>query len=277
MAEWTCSTPTYHAPVTQIAAVRGALPPHRYPQDVITHAFADLVGAAGPNRALLKRVHASACIDTRNLVIPLEDYPRLSGFGEANDLWITAGVDLGEQAVRGALEIAGIAPEDVDLLVVTSVTGMAAPSVDARLVPRLGLRSDVRRLPLFGLGCVAGASGIARLHDFLLGRRRRRGSARRRAVLAHRAAGDSSVANMVASGLFGDGVAAVVAVGAEQAAGGRDGPVQPFRPAVAGCIQTANASWDGTSAAAASRSCCRRVSPMSSAVPRRRRPRPGRP
>ena len=253
-------------PVTQIAAVRGALPPHRYPQDVITHAFADLVGAAGPNRALLKRVHASACIDTRNLVIPLEDYPRLSGFGEANDLWITAGVDLGEQAVRGALEIAGIAPEDVDLLVVTSVTGMAAPSVDARLVPRLGLRSDVRRLPLFGLGCVAGASGIARLHDFLLGRPG--GVAVLLAVelcslTVQRATAPSRTwwpadCSVTASPRWWPAPSGPPA--------GQDGPVQPFRPAVAGCIQTANASWDGTSAAAASRSCCRRVSPMSSAV-----------
>jgi alkylresorcinol/alkylpyrone synthase len=210
---------TYDAAVMQIAAVHGALPPHRYPQRVITEAFADLVGATGTNRTLLERVHASACIDTRNLVIPLEDYPHIADFGEANDLWITAGVDLGEQAVRRALEIAGIAPEDVDLLVVTSVTGMAAPSVDARLVPRLGLRSDVRRLPLFGLGCVAGAAGIARLHDFLVGRPD--GVAVLLAVelcslTVQRS--DSSVANMVASGLFGDGVAAVVAVGAERAA-----------------------------------------------------------
>ncbi|HJY24049.1 MAG TPA: type III polyketide synthase, partial [Actinomycetes bacterium] len=119
--------------MTQIAAVHGALPPHRYPQRVITEAIAELIGVTGANRLLLERVHASTGIDTRSLVIPLEEYPRLSGFGEANDLWITAGVDLGEQAVRGALEIAGIDPQDVDLLVVTSVTGMAAPSVDARL------------------------------------------------------------------------------------------------------------------------------------------------
>ena len=209
----------YHAAVTQIAAVHGALPPHRYPQRVITEAIADLIGVTGANRLLLERVHASTGIDTRSLVIPLEEYPRLSGFGEANDLWITAGVDLGEQAVRGALEIAGIDPQDVDLLIVTSVTGMAAPSVDARLVPRLGLRDDVRRLPLFGLGCVAGAAGIARLHDFLLGRPN--GVA---VLLAIELCSltvqrnDSSIANMVASGLFGDGVAAVVAVGAERAA-----------------------------------------------------------
>jgi alkylresorcinol/alkylpyrone synthase len=99
------------------------------------------------------------------------------------------------------------------------VTGIAAPSLDARLVPRLGLRTDVKRVPVFGLGCVAGAAGIARVHDYL------RGDPDGVAVLLsvelcsltvqH---DDTSTANLVASGLFGDGAAAVVLVGERRAA-----------------------------------------------------------
>jgi alkylresorcinol/alkylpyrone synthase len=76
---------------------------------------------------------------------------------------------LGERAVRAALEAADTDPADVDLLIATSVIGVAVPFLDARLISRLSLRPDVKRLPLFGLGCVAGAAGLARLHDYLLG------------------------------------------------------------------------------------------------------------
>jgi alkylresorcinol/alkylpyrone synthase len=94
------------------------------------------------------------------------------------------------------------------------VTGVAVPSIEARIAGRIGLRPDVKRVPMMGLGCVAGAAGIGRLHDYL------RGAPDEVAVLlsvelcsltVQRE--DPSMANFVASGLFGDGAAAVVAVG----------------------------------------------------------------
>lgn len=102
----------------------------------------------------------------------------------------------------------------------TSVTGVAAPSVDARLVGRLGLRSDVKRLPVFGLGCVAGAAGVARLHDYLLGRPDDVAvllSVELCSLTFQRH--DASTANLVATALFGDGAAAVVALGQGRASG----------------------------------------------------------
>jgi alkylresorcinol/alkylpyrone synthase len=100
------------------------------------------------------------------------------------------------------------------LIVTTTVTGIAVPSLDARIAGRLGLRPDVRRVPIFGLGCVAGAAGVARLHDYL------RGAPDDVAVLVSVElcslmfpAAKPTMATLVGSALFADGAAAVVAVG----------------------------------------------------------------
>jgi alkylresorcinol/alkylpyrone synthase len=212
--------------MSRIVSAAPALPPHRYDQQALTDAFADVVLPAGEDRRLLERLHAATSVEQRHLALPIEAYAELDGFGAANDAFISVGTDLGEAAVRDALSQVGLLADEVDLLMVTSVTGIAAPSLDARLVPRLGLRRDVKRLPVFGLGCVAGAAGIARLHDLVAG------DPDAVAVLLsvelcsltvqH---DDTSMANLVGSGLFGDGAAAVVLLGERRAAAlGLTGP-----------------------------------------------------
>ncbi|KAA2261425.1 type III polyketide synthase [Solihabitans fulvus] len=202
--------------MTTVAAVRGVLPPHRYPQQRLTELFAELCLPANGSRAVLARLHTSARVATRHLALPIERYADLDGFTEANDAFLSVGVELGCAAVLGALADAGLDAADVDLVMSTTVTGVAAPSLEARIAARIGMRPDVKRVPLWGLGCLAGVAGVARLHDFL------RGWPNAVAVLVSVELcsltvqrGDPSVANMVASGLFGDGAAAVVAVGAQ--------------------------------------------------------------
>jgi alkylresorcinol/alkylpyrone synthase len=203
-------------------AVRSAFPAHRYPQDDLASAYAAIAGGLRPSqRILLERLYANAEVATRHTVLPVEEYAGLAAPGAAlaNDRYIEEATALGERALRSALASAGLESAAVDLLIVTSVTGVAVPSLDVRLIPRLGLRPDIKRLPIFGLGCVAGAAGLARLHDYLL------------AWPGHVAAllavelcsltvprAKVTTADLVASALFGDGAAAVVAVGEEAAA-----------------------------------------------------------
>ncbi|MCX4966555.1 type III polyketide synthase [Streptomyces sp. NBC_00654] len=220
-AGWGHDTAEAGVGMSRITAVHGALPPHRHTQREITDMVARTCLPPGAGRRVLDRLHENAQVRNRHTVLPLESYRALDGFGAANDVFIGAAVRLGAEAVRGALRTACLRPTDVDLLMFTSVTGVAAPSVDARLVGRLGLRPDVKRLPVFGLGCVAGAAGVARLHDYLLGHPDQVAvllSVELCSLTFQR--GDITPANMVATALFGDGASAAVVVGGRRAAAG---------------------------------------------------------
>lgn len=203
--------------MTKLAGVHAVVPHHRYTQEELTEAFAHVCLGPDGNRALLARLHRNAGVSTRHTVLPLEQYATLTGFGESNDLFITHAVQLGAEALQGALDRARIAPHEVDVIFSTTVTGMAVPSIEAAIAQIVGLRPDVKRVPLFGLGCAGGAAGIALLHDYLVGHPDGVAaliSVELCSLTVQR--DDHSVANMVASGLFGDGGAAVVAVGANR-------------------------------------------------------------
>lgn len=204
--------------MSRILAVAPVLPEHSYTQSQITAELGDIITDDRTKRAVMSRFHQASGIGRRHTVLPLEGYRELRTFQQANDLWIREGTALAARAVAAALASCGLAADQVDYLLFTSVTGMAAPSIDARLVPLLGLRQNIKRMPSFGLGCVAGAAGLARVHDYLLGHPDDIAvlvSVELCSLTLQR--DDDSVANFVASGLFGDGAAAVVIAGSRRA------------------------------------------------------------
>jgi alkylresorcinol/alkylpyrone synthase len=205
----------------KIAAVRTAFPPHWYDQRTLTEYLVRLLGGDRRFSERLRTLHANTGIEGRYLTLPLDAYAGLGDFTRANAAWLEGALDVGERACREALAAASVRADEVDAIFFSTVTGLASPSIDARLLTRLGLRPDVKRLPLFGLGCVAGAASVARAADLL------RGSPRGVALVLTvelcsltLQPADRSVANLISMGLFGDGAAAAVVVGAEHPAVG---------------------------------------------------------
>jgi alkylresorcinol/alkylpyrone synthase len=207
--------------MTRIAAVAPVVPEYCYTQAEITAEVAPLLTHGESHRAVLERVHGNSRVNTRHTVLPLERYRDLGTFTHTNEVFIQAATELCARALTTALDDAGLTPGDVDFVLFTSVTGISAPSIDGLLISRLGLRPNIKRIPSYGLGCVAGAAGIARVHDYLIGHPDEVG-----VLLAVELCsltfqlGDASMANFVASGLFGDGAAAVVMVGDHRAQSG---------------------------------------------------------
>jgi len=205
----------------RILAVGSALPPHYADQETLIAAFRDAWAGAHFNVGRLAELHRAVQVKGRHLALPIADYAKLTSFAERNAAWRRCAVDVGEGAVRAALSKAALAPRDVDHLFFVTTTGIATPSIDALLVNRLGLRPDVIRSPLFGLGCAGGAAAIARAAGWLSGFPE--GVA---LVLAVELCSltlqrdDFSIPNIIASGLFGDGAAAAVLTGAGVARGG---------------------------------------------------------
>jgi len=202
----------------RIAAVGRALPEHVHTRDEV---IARLGTLWSDDRRVLERVaglHANTGVETRHFALPLEAYAELDTFGQKNELYLRCALELGERAIEDALRQVDLSPGDVDLFLATTITGLACPSIDARLMNRLPFRPDCKRLPLFGLGCVAGAAGIARAADYL--RAFPEGVVLLLAVelcsLTFQRE-ERSVAQLVGTGLFGDGAAAVVLVGAGRA------------------------------------------------------------
>ncbi len=206
----------------RIAAVGSALPPHYYDQDALIEAFKKHWAKRHFNLDRLEQLHRNVLVGGRHLALPIEEYDDLETWGMANNAWIRVAQEVGERAIREALERSNLTVDDIDCLFTVTVTGVATPSLDARLMNRLGLPSRVKRLPIFGLGCVAGTAGIARAADYV------RGFPDHVAVLLSvelcsltLQREDLSIPNLIASGLFGDGAAAAVVVGEDRQT---DGP-----------------------------------------------------
>lgn len=206
----------------KIVSAASAFPNHVYTQQSIAAALKNLWQDHLEKPEVLDRLHSRCGVSRRHMVLPLEAYERITSWGEANNLWIEAAQCLGATAICRAITPHGITPRDLAALYFVSVTGIASPSVDARLVNRMGLSPNIKRVPIFGLGCVAGAAGIARAADYV-----RAFPDQVAVVLSVELCSltwqrnDLSMANLISAGLFGDGAAAAVIAGSDT---GLEGP-----------------------------------------------------
>jgi alkylresorcinol/alkylpyrone synthase len=170
------------------------------------------VSIAASPRAL--EVFDNAEIERRHLCVSLEWLGERHPLGERNDLYIENAARLAAQVARSSLDRAGLTPRDVDHIVFVSSTGLATPSIDALLANQLDCRADVRRTPIWGLGCAGGAAGLSRARDFALADP----SARVLLVALELCSftfqpDDDSKRNLVAMAIFADGAAAAVIEG----------------------------------------------------------------
>jgi alkylresorcinol/alkylpyrone synthase len=202
----------------KITGVGAAFPPHYYEQDELLAAFAERWEGAHFNSARLERLHQSVMVGGRHLALPIEEYEQLGDWGAANDAWIRIASDVGEEAARDALAVSGVPIDRVGAFLSTTVTGVAVPSLEARLMNRMELPVSTKRTPIFGLGCLAGAAGVARAADYV-----KAYPAEAALLLSVELCSltiqrdDFSIANLISTGLFGDGAACAVLVGEELA------------------------------------------------------------
>ena len=199
----------------RISSAASALPAYYYSQKELIEAFRAHWGTRLDRFTVLEKLHAAAQVDGRFLALPKESYP-FKNWGDANNAWIEATLELGEKAVCQALNQAGVDGDCIGAFFFVSVTGVASPSIEGRLINKLGLNRRMKRVPIFGLGCVAGAAGIARAADYV------KAFPKESALLLSVELcsltiqpDDLSPANLISSGLFGDGAAAVVISGTE--------------------------------------------------------------
>jgi alkylresorcinol/alkylpyrone synthase len=198
----------------RIASTATAFPPHYFTQQEVVSALKQYWDKGMENAAVLERLHSRTGVEGRYFARPLVEYYALDTWGKSNDVWIEVAMELGEKAIDGVLKQAGVGRDQVGALFFVSVTGISSPSVDARLVNKMGLSENIKRNPIFGLGCVAGAAGLARAADYV------RAYPDQFAILLSVELcsltwqrDDVTVANLIGAGLFGDGAAAVLVAG----------------------------------------------------------------
>lgn len=195
---------------TRLLALKSAVPPHVLEQSDVVIRAGQLFGERRDIERLLP-VFSNTGIDRRYSCVPIDWYAADHGWRDRTDLYVRNATDLLENVANALLEEAGLTKDDIDAIVVSSTTGIATPSLDALVIERMGLRRDIRRLPIFGLGCAGGVIGLSRAADLA----NARPGSRVLFLVVELCAltfrkNDLTKSNFVATALFGDGAAGAI-------------------------------------------------------------------
>ncbi|MDZ4111819.1 MAG: hypothetical protein U1E18_19790 [Brevundimonas sp.] len=192
-------------------ALATAWPTHLLRQEEVAANGAEMFATTHGGFERLAPIYHNALIETRHSCVPIEWYLKPHSFSERNDLFLKHALALMAEAAEKALDEAGLTAGQIDTIITVCSTGIATPSLEARLMQVMPFRPDVRRLPIFGLGCAGGVMGLARAADMA------RADPDSRVLLLVVELGaltfryqDRSKSNLVATALFGDGAAAAV-------------------------------------------------------------------
>jgi alkylresorcinol/alkylpyrone synthase len=205
----------------KIAGLTTAVPPYRIDQSTVESFVRTHFGKKFGDIERLLPIFTNSGIATRYFSQPLDWFSTDHDLAAKNQAYITSATDLGEQASRALLTKLNLRPDQIDYIIYVNTTGLATPSIDARLINRLGLRPTVRRTPIWGLGCAGGVAGLSHAYHHALGHPRER-----ILLVAAELCGltfmqnDFSKSNLVASALFGEGASAVLITGDEVDSGG---------------------------------------------------------
>jgi alkylresorcinol/alkylpyrone synthase len=195
----------------RLLSLATAVPGHVLDQDAVAARAERLFSGRTEPFARLAQIYGNAGIAKRHSCVPIDWYMAPHGWTERSRLYIQEALSLAERVVRASLTESGLGLSDIDGLVLVSTTGIATPSLDALLQERLGLRRDLRRLPVFGFGCAGGVLGLARAAAMAMAE-----PGSRIACVVVELCGltfrpaDASPANIVATALFSDGAAAAM-------------------------------------------------------------------
>jgi alkylresorcinol/alkylpyrone synthase len=194
-----------------LVGIGTAVPPHVLHQDAVAELAREVFADRYPDYDRLAPVFKTSGIQTRYAVQPLDWYRTQRGWPERTGAYLDGVVALFEEAAGHALTCAGLAAADIDAIVTVSSTGIATPSLDVRAFGRMGFRPGTRRIPVFGLGCAGGVSGLSIAADIARGRPGRNVLmvAAEACSLAFRL-DELTKSNIVATALFGDGAAACI-------------------------------------------------------------------
>jgi len=194
----------------RLLALKSAVPPYVIAQTEAA-TYARSLFAQVRDIARLIPVFQNTGIARRYPCVPIEWYLGDHGWMDRTQLYVESAVNLLETVARKLLDEAGLKPDDIDSIVVVSTTGVATPSLDALVMERMGLRRNIQRLPIFGLGCAGGLIGLSRAADLASARP---GSKVLFLVVELCALtfrkNDISKSNIVATALFGDGAAGAI-------------------------------------------------------------------
>jgi alkylresorcinol/alkylpyrone synthase len=195
----------------RILSTATAVPLHRVEQREIKEFACELFAGKFRDLERLLPIFDNGLIEARYFCQPLEWFGQEWSFPERNALYVEHALELSEKAARRCLDRAGVEPEEVGALFFVSTTGISTPSLDAKLLFELRLSPNLKRIPVWGLGCAGGAAGVARAADYA-----RAYSDELVLVVAVELcsltfqAGDVSKSNLIATSLFADGAAAVL-------------------------------------------------------------------